>query len=43
MFLEFLNENAKKKLVLDYSKLGLKELEDEDLDYFRRRECHGLP
>lgn len=32
MFLEFLNENAKKELVLDYSKLGLKELEDEDLD-----------
>ena len=32
MFLEFLNKNAKKELVLDYSKLGLKELEDEDLD-----------
>lgn len=31
-FLEFLDENAKKELVLDYGKLALKELEDEDLD-----------
>lgn len=31
-FCEFLKENAKKELVMDYSKLGLKELETEDLD-----------
>lgn len=31
-FLKFLEENSKKELVLDYSKLSLKELEDEDFD-----------
>lgn len=31
-FMEYLDKNAKKELVLDYSNLKLKELEDEDLD-----------
>lgn len=31
-FLDFLNKNSKKELVMDYSKLELKELEDEDIE-----------
>lgn len=31
-FIEFMEENGKNKLILDYSSLGLKELQEEDLD-----------
>ena len=31
-FLDFLNKNSKKELVMNYSKLELKELEDEDIE-----------